>query len=54
MSLLTWHTGACRSLVDESDAAVAHLVSKKRFKRPQLWEVPDIADRLSGIGSEDK
>ena len=40
--------------MDEVDAAVAHLVGRKHFKRPQLWEVDENADRLQGIGSQDR
>lgn len=44
----------CRALVNEADAAVAHLVAEKTYKRPQLWEVPENADRLQGISKTDR
>lgn len=44
----------CRALVNKADAAVAHLVAEKTYKRPQLWEVPENADRLQGISKTDR
>lgn len=49
-----WHAVLCRALVNEADAAVARLVAEKTYKRPQIWEVPENADRLEGIGATDK
>lgn len=43
-----------RTLVNESDAAVAHLVAEKTYKRPHIWEVAENAERLEGIGSHDR
>jgi hypothetical protein len=43
-----------RALVNEEDAAVAHLVAEKTYKRPQIWEVPENAERLMGIRSTDR
>lgn len=44
----------CRALVHEDDAAVALLVAEKTYKRPQIWEVPENAERLQGIRSTDR
>lgn len=43
-----------RAIVSEADAAIAHLVAEKTYRRPQLWEVAENADRLEGIGAKDK
>jgi hypothetical protein len=47
---------AYRSLVDEADAAVSLLLARKQqgFKRLQVWEVPENAERLGGIGASDR
>jgi len=43
-----------RTLVNEADAAVAHLIAEKTCKRPHIWEVAENAERLEGIGSHDR
>jgi hypothetical protein len=40
--------------VNGEDAAVAHLVAERTYKRPQVWEVPENAERLMGIRSTDR
>lgn len=40
--------------MDEADAAVAHLIAGRTFRRPKIWEPPLNAWTLEGIGPQDK